>query len=260
MWTWLSSRFGQPEIGDFGLPLGVRQEHVCRLEVTVDDPHQVRRVDCPGQCLDQRGRLFGRKRSAFDLAVQAATGTMLQCEEGQTIMFADFVDLDDVWMMECGERLGLGAETGKIGFASMFARQEHFQSDQSVEAQLPGFVHDAHAPATEFRQDLVSGTLTFSQGADKRSAAGSRGNTAVFGVEYNGSASGSTALIATSTLPFGSCSPDNAAQRCFAHQYWTWTGSKRCRVPRRQVIHGTWSTSPADFHPTPHASSQTDQC
>ncbi len=40
--------FGQPEIGDLGLSLCVRQEHVCRLEVTVDDPHQVRRVDCPG--------------------------------------------------------------------------------------------------------------------------------------------------------------------------------------------------------------------
>ncbi len=38
--------------------------------------------------------------------------------KGRPSMFADFVDLDDVRMMESGDRLGLGAETGKIGFTS----------------------------------------------------------------------------------------------------------------------------------------------
>src|SRR5271167_3358487 len=60
-------------------------------------------------------------------------------------------------MLEPGNGLGFGAETCKIGFASMAAQDKHFESDQSIEANLPSSIDDAHAPATEFLQDLIPG-------------------------------------------------------------------------------------------------------
>ncbi len=123
------------------------------------DPHPVRRMDGPGQVLDQRRRLLGRQWSPVDLAVQTAAGTILECEEWLAIMLGDFVDLDDVRVTEPGDGLGFGAETREIGFTGMAARQEHLEGDRSIEAQLPGFVDDAHAPATEFSQDLISANI-----------------------------------------------------------------------------------------------------
>jgi hypothetical protein len=88
----------------------------------VNDPHPVRRVDGPGQVLDQRRRLLGREWGPVDLAIQAATVTILEGEEWQAVMVRDFVDLDDVRMTEPGDGLGFGAETQEIGLASMAAR------------------------------------------------------------------------------------------------------------------------------------------
>jgi hypothetical protein len=62
-------------------------------------------------------------------------------------MFADFVDLHDVRMLQSGDGLGLEAEAFELLRVRMRTGQNHLKRDQALEVHLPGSVHNAHAAA-----------------------------------------------------------------------------------------------------------------
>ncbi len=70
-------------------------------------------------------------------------------------VFADFVDGHDVRMVEVGGGLGFGMKTLHIGRRSQLARQDHLQGHDAVQADLPSFVHHAHAATGDFLQQFV---------------------------------------------------------------------------------------------------------
>ena len=86
---------GEPEIGDLGLA-GVRQEHVVRLEVAVDDQLVVGGVHRPRQRLDQPRRLARRQRPLPQPLPQVAAAAELQGHEQEAVVFADLEDADDI--------------------------------------------------------------------------------------------------------------------------------------------------------------------
>src|SRR4051812_38504788 len=69
------------------------QQDVRRLQITVDDAMLMGVVDGPRQSFQQLGRLPRRQRRAVQLLSEAAAVHELQREEGQAILFTDFVDL-----------------------------------------------------------------------------------------------------------------------------------------------------------------------
>jgi hypothetical protein len=70
-------------------------------------------------------------------------------------MFADFVNRHDVWVMELGDRSGLGVEPFHLLTVGQLSRQDHFHCYNSIQASLPGLVHHPHPAMRDLFQQLV---------------------------------------------------------------------------------------------------------
>ena len=107
---------GQAEVGDLGRAVG-GEEDVGRFEVAVDHAALVGRMHGPRQRLHQRRRLTGRLRDAPQLRFQAAAGHELQGEVRAALVFAYFIDADDVGVFQAGQRFGLAAKASRLARA-----------------------------------------------------------------------------------------------------------------------------------------------
>jgi hypothetical protein len=70
-------------------------------------------------------------------------------------VFADLVDGDDVWVLECGGCGGLFPEAGAGGFPGELAAEEEFYGDDPAQAALAGAEDDSHAAAGDFTQEFI---------------------------------------------------------------------------------------------------------
>jgi hypothetical protein len=82
---------------------------------------------------------------------------------------ADFVDPDDVAMVQIGGRLRFGVKAFDLRFAGELASEDHLQSHQPIEADLPGLVNHPHAAAGDFAEQLIiAETVNFGPGYWRR--------------------------------------------------------------------------------------------
>ena len=78
-------------------------------------------------------------------------------DEGFAVRFADIVNRADVGMVQGGGGLGFSLETREgLRIFRDVVRQE-FQRDETMQADVFGFVHDAHAATAEAFQDAIVG-------------------------------------------------------------------------------------------------------
>jgi hypothetical protein len=131
------------------------QQNVGRLQVAVDDALLMGVVHGPGERLDQDRRLRSRGRLTAGGLGQAAAVDQLHREVRQAVVFADFVDLNNVGMVQTGHRFRLGLEAGADLCGRVLARQDHLERNEPIQATLPGLVHHGHAAVAQFPQDLV---------------------------------------------------------------------------------------------------------
>ena len=147
---------GQAEVGDLGDPL-VGEQDIGRLEISVNDPALMGRMDGPGQ----RGHQLGSGPSGLGRArqpvVEVPAFEQFQRHERQAVDFADVVDLQDVRVPEPGDRLGLDSEPGQMVHLRLLSAHDHLESHQAIQALLARLVHNAHAPFTELAEDVVAG-------------------------------------------------------------------------------------------------------
>ena len=163
---------GEAEVGDFrdgrppvpgvdralsGVGL-VGKEDVGRLQVAMDDPGLVRRVDRPGDRLDQGGGLAGRPRGLAEPLGQRPPLDVLHREEGPAETLADLIDLDDVGMLEAGQALPLHEEAEQV-FGAAPVGQHHLQRHHPVRVGLPGEIDDAHPAPAQLPLDPVAGQV-----------------------------------------------------------------------------------------------------
>ncbi len=153
---------GQAEVADLRSaifersPRRVGQEDVAGLDIAVDDPRLVSRMDGPRQGADERRRRAGTLgRSAESLRQIAALG-VLHHEIGPGRPAADLVDLDDVRVLEAGDRLGLGAESRDDIRVEAGCGVDRLESDHSPQSVLPGLIDDAHSPSADLFKDRVT--------------------------------------------------------------------------------------------------------
>ena len=66
-------------------------------------------------------------------------------EEVLTLVDADFVDGDNIGMLETGSNNGLGAKAFDKLQAGLRPEQQHLQRDNAIQALLPRSIDDAHA-------------------------------------------------------------------------------------------------------------------
>jgi hypothetical protein len=62
---------------------------------------------------------------------------------------AHVVDLDDVRVKQACDRLRFALKPRPLVRSRVRAGDQHLEGDEAVEAQMPGLVDNAHAPAAE---------------------------------------------------------------------------------------------------------------
>ena len=149
---------GQSEVGDIRLAFGIDQD-VRRLEVAVQHAAPMRVGDGSTNGSQQFGGLSRRQRPVGESLCQCGPFDQLHAEVRTAINLTDLIQRDDVRVMELSSRFCLGAKPGQIHRRRQIATQHHLQGDDPVEALLPRLVHDSHATAPEFRQQLIVTTV-----------------------------------------------------------------------------------------------------
>jgi hypothetical protein len=119
----LAQPLGQAKIADLRRPRRV-QKNIGRLQVAVDHPGGVSRLDRLSQGPNQGGRVVGPKRLTRKLLVQTAARAVLQRDERQAVVFTDFVHPNHVGVLQAGHGFGLGAEAFARTAAGVLARED----------------------------------------------------------------------------------------------------------------------------------------
>lgn len=75
-------------------------------------------------------------------------------EEVEAALVAEFVNRDDVGMVEGGEGFGLGLEAAREGFIGGEGLREELEGDEAVEGFLTAFVNGPHAASPDECNDF----------------------------------------------------------------------------------------------------------
>ena len=123
----------------------------------MDDTPAVGVVDRPRHRFRHLGRLERGQRGAAELLRQTAALDQFQREVGPTVLSAEFMNLDDVGVLQARHRPRLGLEAGQLFRAGETSGSHHLQGHEAPRPDLPRLEHDPHRPLAEHAQQLVAG-------------------------------------------------------------------------------------------------------
>src|SRR5262249_28832755 len=147
-----SSFLARPKSVTLGV-LSAASRTLAGLRSRCKTPLRVRRLHGPGQWFYKSRRLSGWQGVTPEFLVQAAAGAVFQGEEGQALVLADLVDLDDVRVLQPSDGLGFGLEPRQLIPGGSGARPDHLQGHQAAGPELAGLVNDAHTTVAQLGQD-----------------------------------------------------------------------------------------------------------
>ena len=122
----------------------LRDEHVARLQVAVDDPVRVSGRDRARDLQAHTQHEFDRQRAmAFDAVVQILAAQTLHDHEADTVLFDPVEDIDDAGVADArrGARL---LDQAFRGLRLDRLRQERLERDLPAQLDVLGLVHGAH--------------------------------------------------------------------------------------------------------------------
>ncbi len=79
----------------------------------------------------------------------------LHGEEGLSVVIAHVEDLDDVRVLEAGDRFGFPQEASSRLWTGMDTGEQHLDSDGAVEPHVPCPVDDPHTAAAQHLEEFV---------------------------------------------------------------------------------------------------------
>ena len=146
-------RSGQPEVEHLDLALGGDLD-VGGLEIAMDDPEGVRRLERFGDLAGDRQRLVDRDRAQGGALGQGRALDELQDQRPEAAGLYEVVDTTDVRVVERGQNPGLALEAGKaLGVGDESLRQQ-LDGDLATEPRVAGPPHLAHTALTQLGGDL----------------------------------------------------------------------------------------------------------
>src|SRR5262249_30512676 len=107
-----------------------------------------------------------RERSVGELLRQRRPRDKLHAEEGFAILLADFVNGNDMRMLESGRSSRLGPEAREIGSRGQCAALDHLEGHDAPQALLARLIDDPHPSFADALEEFVI--------ADRASRAGTR--------------------------------------------------------------------------------------
>ncbi len=148
----------EAEVTDLGRAVG-GQQHVGRLEITVNDPSLVCCLYGRRQGCNQGRGLIRRHRRSRELLGQAAAVDKLHGVVRPSVRVTHVVDLHDVRVPQPRHRLRLALEPLPLVRACVRAGERHLQCNDAVQAQVAGPEDDAHATPAQQLLDFIAGNL-----------------------------------------------------------------------------------------------------
>jgi hypothetical protein len=134
------------------------EQDVARLDVAVDEPGAVRRVEGGGRLGDDaRGAARFERTVLADEGTQVRAGDVAHRDEGDAVLLARVVDGDDVGVVERGGDLRLAEEALAGGGVLDELGADDLQRDGALQQQVRRAIDDAHAAATGHCLDTVTG-------------------------------------------------------------------------------------------------------
>src|SRR5436190_4449291 len=109
------------------------------------------------------GRAVAGHRPKFVLTnrfFEAASCDQLHGEIVMSLMNTDLENRNDIWMIELGSSFRFNLEPLHDRWRCEFAGFNHLERHEATEAELPGFIHDAHAAAANLLYEFVVSEIT----------------------------------------------------------------------------------------------------
>jgi hypothetical protein len=111
---------------------------------------------CTARARSRSSPAARRHRRAVEPRRQAAAADELQRQVGTAGLFADLVDLDDPWVLQPCDRLGLGAKARAFLRAGVGTGDHDLECDGTLQRRLGGFEHQPHAAPPQQLADLIA--------------------------------------------------------------------------------------------------------
>ena len=131
-----------------------RQEQVRRLQVAMDEPARVQRVEGVEDLQRDGGGVGRRQRPARHARAERLAGEQLHRHDQPVVGLLDLVELADVGMRDAGRGPGFTPQPLARRVVGLAANR--LQRDSAVEPLVAGRVHDAHAAFADLPFDLVA--------------------------------------------------------------------------------------------------------
>ena len=146
---------GEAEVHHLHVPL--RGHHdVGGLQIAVQKAAGVRFLERLGDFSGQAQGLWQRQATSCEAAIKRVTRDELHHQEERALVFANFEDLADVRVIECGHRHGFVAQAlPRVGVGGRVGR-EQFDRDPPIEAGVVGAIHLTHASRADGRENLIA--------------------------------------------------------------------------------------------------------
>ena len=143
----------KPEVENLDAPV-LRDEHVLRLEVPVDDPLVVRGGEAAGDLHAALDRLPRRQRAAFERLSQRFPFEEFRDDVRHAVGRADVVDDEDVGVIERRGRACFLLEAAEPISIRGEERRQDLDGDVASEARVTGAKYLAHAARADRRDDF----------------------------------------------------------------------------------------------------------
>src|SRR5205807_9474442 len=97
--------------------------------------------------------------------IELAAFDELHAEVARAIALADFVDLDEAWMLKTGAGFRFTTEPLQVPSRASMTEADNLERDCAIQTFLPGAIDDALTAASDFFQQFVIAKITqhFSQ-------------------------------------------------------------------------------------------------
>ena len=152
-------RLASPKSVIYGSSWAV-DEDVRRLDIPVEDHPLMGVVHRAGDLGDQARRGSRIVLEARNMLGQVTALDQLHAEVGLIVLLVDLIDRNDMRVVEIGDRSGLAPESVEKVVARQRARPDHLDGHQAIELFLTHPIHDPHAAASDFLEQLVLTQVT----------------------------------------------------------------------------------------------------
>jgi hypothetical protein len=133
------------------------EENIPGLQIAVKNPSLVCELNRAADLEKQLRRSPGRGTSLWIVYLPGERASLNEshAEEVLALALTDFIDRNDVRMIELGYRFRLGPEALYLHLARELPAQDHLQGHDSIEAYLASAINDTHSALGNFLEQLV---------------------------------------------------------------------------------------------------------